>query len=112
MNVSLAVNVFLLAVKIYAFVTSKSKAILASAADSLVDIASQLVIAYAEYKVRISIAIACLCFHKMHSCYMLMFCTLDMSSGTKKVGLISKSVHPRNQPLQHETETIIIKAQL
>lgn len=52
MNVSLAINVFLLAVKIYAFVASKSKAILASAADSLVDIASQLVIAYAEYKVQ------------------------------------------------------------
>ena len=51
MNVSLAVNIFLLAVKIYAFIASKSKAILASAADSLVDIASQLVIAYAEYKV-------------------------------------------------------------
>ena len=51
MNVSLAVNIFLLVVKIYAFITSRSKAILASAADSLVDIASQLVIAYAEYKV-------------------------------------------------------------
>lgn len=51
MNVSLAVNIFLLVVKIYAFVVSHSKAILASAADSLVDIASQLVIAYAEYKV-------------------------------------------------------------
>ena len=50
MNISLAVNIFLLAVKIYAFIASRSKAILASAADSLVDIASQLVIAYAEYK--------------------------------------------------------------
>ncbi len=50
MNVSLAVNIFLLVVKIYAFWASRSKAILASAADSLVDIASQLVIAYAEYK--------------------------------------------------------------
>lgn len=55
MNVSLAVNIFLLIVKIYAFITSKSKAILASAADSLVDIASQLVIAYAEYKVKTNI---------------------------------------------------------
>lgn len=50
MNISLVANVLLLVVKIYAFWFSKSKAILASAADSLVDIASQLVIAYAEYK--------------------------------------------------------------
>ena len=41
----------MLIVKCYAYWSSKSKAILASAADSLVDIASQLVIAYAEYKV-------------------------------------------------------------
>lgn len=52
MNLSLVVNVFLLIVKVYAYWASTSKAILASAADSLVDIASQLVIAYAEYKVR------------------------------------------------------------
>lgn len=52
MNISLVVNVFLLIVKVYAYWVSTSKAILASAADSLVDIASQLVIAYAEYKVR------------------------------------------------------------
>jgi divalent metal cation (Fe/Co/Zn/Cd) transporter len=54
MNVSLIVNISLLIVKIYAFWASRSKAILASAADSLVDIASQLVIAYAEYKVYLS----------------------------------------------------------
>ena len=51
MNVSLAANVLLLLIKFYAFWRSRSKAILASAADSLVDIASQLVIAYAEHKV-------------------------------------------------------------
>ena len=55
MNISLAANIFLLVVKIYAFYASKSKAILASAADSLVDIASQLVIAYAEYQASVLI---------------------------------------------------------
>ena len=55
MNISLAANIFLLVVKIYAFYVSKSKAILASAADSLVDIASQLVIAYAEYQASVSV---------------------------------------------------------
>ena len=42
-NASLVVNVLLFAVKIYAYVASRSKSVLASCADSLVDIASQLV---------------------------------------------------------------------
>ena len=42
-NASLVVNVLLFAVKIYAYVVSQSKSVLASCADSLVDIASQLV---------------------------------------------------------------------
>ncbi len=42
-NASLVVNVLLFAVKIYAYYVSRSKSVLASCADSLVDIASQLV---------------------------------------------------------------------
>ena len=66
MNISLAVNIFLLAVKIYAFIASRSKAILASAADSLVDIASQLVIAYAEYKASFSTTPCSICSNFPH----------------------------------------------
>ena len=50
-NISLIVNVALFAAKIYAFAVSHSKSVLASCADSLVDIASQLVLALADYKV-------------------------------------------------------------
>ncbi|KAK9828197.1 hypothetical protein WJX74_002590 [Apatococcus lobatus] len=50
-NISLVVNVALFAAKIYAFAVSHSKSVLASCADSLVDIASQLVLALADYKV-------------------------------------------------------------
>ena len=42
MNASLVANVLLLLAKAYAFYWSKSKAVLASAADSFVDIASQV----------------------------------------------------------------------
>lgn len=50
-NISLIVNVALFAAKIYAFAVSHSKSVLASCADSLVDIASQLVLALADHKV-------------------------------------------------------------
>jgi divalent metal cation (Fe/Co/Zn/Cd) transporter len=49
---SWAVNILLMAAKIYAYWASSSKAVLASAADSAVDLASQAVIAWAESKAR------------------------------------------------------------
>lgn len=48
MNASWFVNVLLLAIKIVAFVVSSSKAVLASLVDSIVDLLSQTVLAYAE----------------------------------------------------------------
>lgn len=44
-------NIAILGLKIYAAATSQSKAILASLADSAVDIASQFVLSFAEYKI-------------------------------------------------------------
>lgn len=52
MNASLVAKVLLLLAKAYAYYYSQSKAVLASAADSFVDIASQVVIAIAEHKMR------------------------------------------------------------
>ncbi|EIE27327.1 cation efflux protein [Coccomyxa subellipsoidea C-169] len=49
---SLIANVMLLVAKIVAFILSQSKSVLASAADSFVDIASQVVIAVAEKYMR------------------------------------------------------------
>lgn len=48
MNASWFVNVLLLTIKIVAFVVSSSKAVLASLVDSIVDLLSQTVLAYAE----------------------------------------------------------------
>lgn len=48
MNASWFVNVLLLTIKIVAFVVSSSKAVLASLVDSIVDLLSQSVLAYAE----------------------------------------------------------------
>lgn len=48
---SLAVNFFLLAAKLWGFAVSQSYSVLASAADSIVDIASQAVLALADWQV-------------------------------------------------------------
>jgi cation diffusion facilitator family transporter len=48
MNISWVVNVLLLIIKAIAFVFSSSKAVLASLVDSIVDLLSQAVLAYAE----------------------------------------------------------------
>lgn len=48
---SLAVNFFLLAAKLWGFAVSMSYSVLASAADSVVDIASQAVLALADWQV-------------------------------------------------------------
>jgi divalent metal cation (Fe/Co/Zn/Cd) transporter len=50
--VSWVVNILLMAAKAYAYWASSSKAVLASAADSAVDLASQAVIAWADVKAR------------------------------------------------------------
>lgn len=50
--VSWIVNIVLMAAKAYAYYRSSSKAVLASAADSAVDLASQAVIAWADLKAR------------------------------------------------------------
>lgn len=49
-NLSWAVNIFLLVGKVYAFWISSSRSVLASAADSAVDLASQVVIVWAEWQ--------------------------------------------------------------
>ncbi|KAK9807039.1 hypothetical protein WJX72_011532 [[Myrmecia] bisecta] len=49
---SLLVNVLLLITKAFAYWTSQSKSLLASTADSFVDLASQLVLAVANYKIK------------------------------------------------------------
>ena len=49
---SWAVNIVLLVAKVYAFYISNSKSVLASLADSAVDLASQVVIWFAEFKSR------------------------------------------------------------
>lgn len=49
-NISWAVNIFLLGAKVYAFYITQSKAVLASLVDTVVDIASQGVIAWAEHE--------------------------------------------------------------
>ena len=48
---SLAVNFLLLAAKLWGFLVSQSYSVLASAADSIVDIASQAVLALADWQV-------------------------------------------------------------
>lgn len=52
MNLSWAVNFLLLVVKFIAFGISRSFSVLASAADSFVDIASQAVLAFAQWRMR------------------------------------------------------------
>lgn len=51
-RLSLVVNLFLFAVKLYAFVYSQSQSVLASLADSAVDIASQLVVFFCDRETR------------------------------------------------------------
>lgn len=51
-RLSLVVNLFLFAVKLYAFVVSQSQSVLASLADSAVDIASQLVVFFCDREAR------------------------------------------------------------
>mmetsp|Transcript_23869 Transcript_23869/g.66204 ORF Transcript_23869/g.66204 Transcript_23869/m.66204 type:complete len:459 (+) Transcript_23869:141-1517(+) len=51
-NCSLAANIILLVAKLYAFLASGSQAVLASMADSAVDLASQAVLALATFQMR------------------------------------------------------------
>ncbi|GAB4819696.1 hypothetical protein N2152v2_006742 [Parachlorella kessleri] len=97
-KLSWAVNWLLLALKVYAFAVSSSKAVLASMADSAVDLASQLVLSVAERsmsryhpgfpigrgKLEALAVIACACIMSIASLEVAQFSALDLYNGFAK----------------------------
>lgn len=95
---SWATNWLLLAIKIYAFSVSGSKAVLASMADSAVDLASQLVISVADYQIQqhspyfpvgrsrleALAVIGCACIMSIASLEVVQFSALDLYNGFVK----------------------------